>query len=106
MEIVHAADLAWSVGEEKHREGQLAFKNLFNGMPSTPENYRLVLSSNNGPCRSPRHHHNFDQVRFCLDGKLNITPGVDILAGDAGYFPEGAYYDRPLAALVRQLKLP
>jgi hypothetical protein len=92
MEIVQAADLAWSEGEEKHREGRLSFKNLFKGTPGTPENYRLVLSSNNGPYRSPRHHHNFDQVRFCLEGKLNIAPGVDILAGDGGYFPEGAYY--------------
>jgi len=92
MEIVHAADLAWSEGEEKHREWRLSFKNLFKGTPGTPENYRLVLSSNNGPYRSPRHHHNFDQVRFCLEGKLNIAPGVDIQAGDGGYFPEGAYY--------------
>ena len=92
MDIVHGADLEWSEGEEKHREGRLSFKNIFKGTPGTPENYRLVLTRNNGPYRSPRHHHNFDQVRFCLEGKLNIAPGVDIEAGDAGYFPEGAFY--------------
>jgi hypothetical protein len=92
MDIVHGADLEWSEGEEKHREGRLSFKNIFKGTPGTLENYRLVLTRNNGLYRSPRHHHNFDQVRFCLEGKLNIAPGVDIAAGDAGYFPEGAFY--------------
>ena len=92
MDIVHGADLQWSEGEERHREGKLAFKNIFKGTPGTPENYRLVLTRNDGRYQSPRHHHNFDQVRFCLEGKLNIAPGVDIEAGDAGYFPEGAHY--------------
>jgi hypothetical protein len=92
MDIVHGADLDWSEGEEKHREGRLSFKTLFKGTPDTPENYRLVLTRNNGPYKSPRHHHNFDQVRFCLEGQLNIAPRVDIAAGDAGYFPEGAFY--------------
>src|SRR5262245_7028607 len=85
MDIVHGAGLEWSEGEEKHREGRLSFKNIFKGVPGTPENYRLVLTRNNGPYKSPRHHHNFDQVRFCLEGKLNIAPGVEIEAGDAGY---------------------
>jgi hypothetical protein len=105
MDIVHGADLAWSEGEEKHREGRLSFKNLFKGVPGTPENYRLVLTRNNGPYKSPRHHHNFDQVRFCLEGKLNIAPGVDIEAGDAGYFPEGAYYGPQDDGTTKRLSL-
>jgi hypothetical protein len=105
MDIVHGADLEWSEGEEKHREGRLSFKNIFKGTPGAPENYRLVLSRNNGPYRSPRHHHNFDQVRFCLEGKLNIAPGVDIEAGEVGYFPEGAFYGPQDDGATKRLSL-
>lgn len=91
-QIVHADEVPWSHGEEKHRSGGLIFKNLFKGTPGTPENFRLVMSRHEGRYTSPRHRHNFDQVRFCLAGSLNVAPRVDIAEGEVGYFPEGAYY--------------
>ncbi len=92
MQIVHAAALPWLEREEKHREGSLAFKNLFKGDEGDPNNFRWVLSRNSGTYRSPHHRHNFDQVRFCVEGTANIAPGKTLNDGDVGYFPEGTPY--------------
>lgn len=40
---------------------------------------------------TPRHRHNFDQIRYTLSG-LQSTGLGDLAAGECGYFPEGAYY--------------
>jgi len=92
MQIVHAAALPWLEREERHREGSLAFKNLFKGDEGDPNNFRWVLSRNSGTYRSPHHRHNFDQVRFCVEGAANIAPGKTLNEGDVGFFPEGTPY--------------
>jgi hypothetical protein len=92
MQVVHANNLPWLEREEKHREGSLAFKNLFKGDEGDPNNFRWVLSRNSGAYRSPHHRHNFDQVRFCVEGTANIAPGKTLNQGDVGYFPEGTPY--------------
>ena len=92
MQIVHAEDLPWSERQERHREGSLAFRNLFQGEEGDPNNFRLVLSKNSGEYKSPRHRHNFDQVRFCVRGAASIAPGKSLEEGDVGYFPEGVFY--------------
>ena len=40
---------------------------------------------------TPRHRHNFDQIRYTLAGVHNTGVG-DLKSGECGYFPEGAYY--------------
>jgi hypothetical protein len=40
---------------------------------------------------SPLHRHCWDQLRFVLDGALNIGP-ADLEPGDCGYFPEAVPY--------------
>ncbi|HZE11942.1 MAG TPA: hypothetical protein VE034_10205 [Burkholderiales bacterium] len=40
---------------------------------------------------TPRHRHNFDQIRFTTYG-LQSTGHGDLGPGECGYFPEGAYY--------------
>ncbi len=40
---------------------------------------------------SPRHCHCWDQLRFVLDGSLNIGR-ADLEPGDCGYFPEAVAY--------------
>jgi hypothetical protein len=90
MQVVHAADLPWMEREERHRDGSLAFKNLFKGDEGDPNNFRWVLSRNSGTYRSPHHRHNFDQVRFCVEGTANIAPGKTLNKGDVGYlWPAG-----------------
>ena len=40
---------------------------------------------------TPRHRHNFDQIRYTLTGVQSTAYG-DLAPGEIGYFPEGAYY--------------
>ena len=40
---------------------------------------------------TPRHRHNFDQIRYTLSG-IQSTGHGDLGPGEIGYFPEGAYY--------------
>src|SRR5205807_4334297 len=40
---------------------------------------------------SPKHHHNFDQIRFVVEGEVDFG-SVIARAGDCVYFPEGTHY--------------
>jgi quercetin dioxygenase-like cupin family protein len=40
---------------------------------------------------TPRHRHNFDQIRYTLTGVQSTGHG-DLAPGEIGYFPEGSYY--------------
>jgi len=40
---------------------------------------------------TPRHKHNFDQIRYTLSGVQSTGLG-DLAPGECGYFPEGSYY--------------
>ncbi|HEY2530740.1 MAG TPA: cupin domain-containing protein [Xanthobacteraceae bacterium] len=40
---------------------------------------------------TPRHRHNFDQIRYTLSG-IQSTGLGDLATGECGYFPEGSYY--------------
>ncbi len=53
---------------------------------------RGVHKEGKAPFRAPRHHHAFQQVRWCDSGRKNFAPGQYIEAGDVAYFPKGAYY--------------
>jgi hypothetical protein len=50
------------------------------------------LSGDGHVVTNPRHHHAFQQIRWTESGKVNYGPNQDILEGDVGYFPRGAYY--------------
>jgi hypothetical protein len=50
------------------------------------------LSGDDHVITNPRHHHAFQQIRWTEIGKVNYGPDQDILEGDVGYFPRGAYY--------------
>lgn len=91
MQTVHAADVSW--GEVSgHRSGGIDFKRLLQGTPGTPDNFELSIVRTAGDYFTPRHRHNFDQVRLCLEGAMNYAPGKDLKAGTVGYFPEGTFY--------------
>ena len=68
------------------------FKRLLQGTEGAPDNFELSLVRTGGDYYTPRHRHNFDQVRLCLEGAMNWAPGRDLTAGMAGYFPEGTFY--------------
>ncbi|MGC2333859.1 MAG: hypothetical protein WA581_20585 [Candidatus Acidiferrales bacterium] len=78
--------------ERQHvREGVFRSRRILNGTPGTPGNFSLQLGV--APSYySPRHRHNFDQVRFQLEGDFDFASDGVMKAGTVGYFPEGTHY--------------
>jgi len=71
------------------KDGQI----LLTGEEGAPDNYRLNFSRQTGPFYSPRHKHNFDQIRIVLGGgPMNYGPKQWIQPGEIAYFPEGTPY--------------
>lgn len=66
---------------------------LLIGEDDAPDNYRLGFSRQQGQFYSPRHKHNFDQIRMVLGGgAMNYGPDQWIQPGELVYFPEGTPY--------------
>ena len=94
MEIVHCAQMPWgeSLVAQRGATDGMAHKRLFEGEEGNPNNYMLVMSREPKSYFSPRHRHPWDQIRFCLEGKIPIAKGLYVEGGEIAYFPESAYY--------------
>jgi hypothetical protein len=78
--------------ERQHvREGVFRTRRILNGTPGTPGNFALQLGVTPS-YYSPRHRHNFDQVRYQLEGDFDFGSDGVMKAGSIGYFPEGTHY--------------
>jgi len=75
-----------------HRAGRIEFKRLLHGTPGRPDNFELSLVRTFADYATPRHRHNFDQIRCGLSGAMNYAPHKDVVAGSVAYFPEGTFY--------------
>jgi hypothetical protein len=63
------------------------------GRDGTPGNYKLSFVRQSGELYVPRHRHNFDQLRMCLEGEpQNYGKDKWINPGEVVYFPEGTPY--------------
>jgi hypothetical protein len=62
---------------------------LDTGIPGVTMEYSLSIVPDG--YFTPRHRHNFDQIRYTLSG-LQSTGHGDLAGGEVGYFPEGSYY--------------
>jgi mannose-6-phosphate isomerase-like protein (cupin superfamily) len=92
MRVVHESEIEYEKPRTGHREGDIRFKHLLRGRADSPQNYELMLAHSGAGFPSPPHHHNFDQIRYCLKGKFGDGKLVDLSAGQCGYYPEGAWY--------------
>lgn len=93
MRVVNAAKVKWHRNRAHIRGGGgLKAKRLLKGRTGAPENYMFNVSHSEGDYSTPRHRHNFDQVRFALDGDMRISPNQVVREGQIGYFPEGTTY--------------
>jgi hypothetical protein len=63
-----------------------------------PDNFYFGISyAGPGSFMTPRHHHNFDQMRYMIEGKWTDPSGY-LEEGSLGIFPEGTWYgpqDKP-----------
>ena len=91
MKIVQADDIPFERGLE-HRGGTFHSRRLLEGEPASLDNYQLSLGQMGGDFYSPRHRHNFEQVRLQLDGALDYGRDGKLTPGMVGYFPEGMHY--------------
>lgn len=92
MDVVNADEMPWGESLVRQRGGNVAHKLLFEGEEKSPDNYMLVLAKESNDFYSPRHRHPWDQVRFCLEGKIPIAKGMFVNAGEIAYFPESVVY--------------
>jgi len=75
------------------REGVLDQKHLLFGEDGSPNNYDLNMGqTGGGGWRTPRHRHNFDQVRYVIAGRLPYSETDYLEEGWVGYFPESVHY--------------
>ena len=76
------------------RDGVLAQKHLIFGEDDTsPLNYDLNMGrAGAGGWRTPRHRHNFDQVRYVIKGELPYGENLNLPEGWIAYFPESVHY--------------
>lgn len=90
-EIVNLGDIP--VVERQHaRNGLFRSQSVLHGPEGTPENFYLQLAQTYSDFESPRHRHNFDQVRVQLRGDADFARDGVMRPGMVGYFPEGVFY--------------
>jgi hypothetical protein len=84
----------WRVsGAGSHRGGNNSVGTLLEGDPDSPGNYALtIVRTGDSPGGSPRHRHDFEQIRLPLVGPQSYAPGKEVPVGWLGYFPEGVRY--------------
>ncbi len=74
-----------------HREGVIEFNPLHSGIPGTPGYYTMAIARFE-EYFTPRHRHNYDQIRYCFVAPFNYARDKEIPVGWIGYFPEGTPY--------------
>lgn len=89
--ITESTTMEW---EEKPtpREGRIQRKPLARGEEGAPDNFEFNLYRFFPGYSTPRHRHNWEQMRFGLESTLTYDPGKMISNNSLVYFPEGAYY--------------
>jgi hypothetical protein len=91
MRIAHGRDLPF-VPFSTHRVGRIENKRLLSGTEGAPDNYELSLVLIEGEYSTPRHRHNFDQLRIMLRGRFGFGKDRVQEEGSVGYFCEGVPY--------------
>lgn len=92
MQIVQSEKVPFLERKDRPREGKFIEKRLLEGQPGSVDNFQLILVQTGGDFFSPRHRHNFDQLRFQIDGEGGFDRDGTMVPGTVGYFPEGTRY--------------
>jgi hypothetical protein len=92
MKIARIEDIPVVKRTDGQRPGTFLSRELAVGTPGTPGNFSLVLGTNVDGRYSPRHRHNFEQIRYQLEGSEDYDRDGRLEAGMVGYYPEGTHY--------------
>jgi hypothetical protein len=104
LQISHPTN-AKEGGAAAHRRGGLHFRYLLEGEEGAKDNYSLFLVEFTEDYATPRHRHNFEQIRIMLEGAFSFAPGRVQEEGSVGYFCEGGYYTQQGVGDARMLLL-
>ena len=91
MQVVPIESRSVTALNNQIREGVIRAVRILEGEPG-PDNFALKLVNIQGDFFSPRHRHNFDQVRLQLEGSFDYDRDGCFTPGAIGYFPEGTRY--------------
>ncbi len=92
MRLTSCAETPIQTRGINHRVGTFRYKHLAEGQPGTPENFNLRMVWSQQDFFSPRHRHNFDQVRVQISGAFSFARDGKMFPGSIAYFPEGTPY--------------
>lgn len=92
MQIVHGDEIPVVSNGAGVRTGTVGKQILLTGDPASPDNFKFGLFHQSGEFFSPRHRHNFCQIRAQLEGDCAYGRSGKMTPGTVGFFPEGAYY--------------
>jgi hypothetical protein len=92
MDLVNYEQATLHTRGVNHRQGSFRYKDLGQGAPGRPENFYLRQVWTQGDFFSPRHMHNFDQVRVQIEGEFGFDKDGTMSPGCIAYFPEGTPY--------------
>ena len=74
------------------RQGVFRSRRLLTGEAGSAGNFALQLVTTPVTYDSPRHRHNFDQVRYQIEGEFDFGPDGKMHPGSIAYFPEATHY--------------
>jgi len=102
VQLTHAEQSDKAQASNAIRGGAREFKTLLAGEEGSPNNFKLSFVRQSGELNIPRHRHNFDQIRMCLEGdRQNYGKNKWIEPGEIVYFPEGTPYGPEISASHR-----
>jgi len=91
MKISHGSKMDF-IERPNPRGGVFRYKSLFEYEAGSADSFYFSISQTFSDFFSPRHRHNFDQIRFQLEGTSPFAHDGDMRPGMVGYFPEGTHY--------------
>lgn len=92
MKAVSINDVTWQPYPGQ-RSTTTLYMPLQQGEEGDPSNYELaIVRIGEEGNFSPRHRHNFEQLRWAFKHPVAYSPGLTLPPGQLGYFPEGGYY--------------
>lgn len=92
MRVIRDSELPMVERKETQREGRFIEKTFIQGNPGSPDNFKFYMVQQFGDFYSPRHKHNFEQVRLQLQGTTSYDRDGIMKPGVLAYFPEGTPY--------------
>ncbi len=90
MRLVHLDDVELVV--RKTVRSTIDYRSLLVGTPGAIDNFKLIIATTHADYTTPRHRHNFDQIRLQVGGSFDYDGIGTMTEGMVGYFPEGTPY--------------